>query len=241
MKFHATASTTSGELALFWPATLPADLPERFADPTLEPDDVIAELVCAGQLLLIPTPSTRDQHLALLVDEPIPAPLEAHCTLAGKVDALQVAGEGRFVGIDFLFADNRWLLDKPPSPGLAIQIPPGTFFAEIFATEVPDDVYETWLREEAGSSAQRWWWIQTWIAAVGVVTLLIFVVCLFFATRQLVYVSLGISSFFLCIAWLMSRTAGYRRVQQARRDYHETYPDFVVRLRYAENEAAGTT
>ena len=99
------------------------------------------------------------------------------------------------------------------------------------ATDVPADVYETWLRDQAGSSAQQWWWIQTWLASTGVVALLIFVICLFIATREAVYVSLGASSFLLSIAWLMSRTAGYQRVQQARRDYHQAYPDFVVRLR----------
>jgi hypothetical protein len=230
MKLHAIGSTATGELALFWPEVLPADLAERFGEPTFEPDDLIAELRDGGQLLLLPANSKREYHLCLLLHESLAAELEKYCTLIGKQDGLQVAGLGLFVGIDFLFVDQR-LLAKQAGPAATLQLPPGQYLAEVFATDVPADVYETWLRDEAGSSAQQWWWIQTWLASTGVVALLIFVICLFIATREAVYVSLGVSSFLLSIAWLMSRTAGYQRVQQARRDYHQAYPDFVVRLR----------
>jgi hypothetical protein len=230
MKLHAIGSTATGELALFWPEVLPADLDERWSDPTCEPDDVIAELRDGGLLLLLPASSKREHHLSLLVDEPIAAELEGYCTLIGKQDLLQVAGLGLFVGIDFLYVEQR-LLAGHSAPGSTLQLPAGEYFAEVFATDVPAEVYESWLRDQAGSSAQRWWWIQTWLASAGVVIFLIFVVCLFIATREAVYLSLGISTFLLSIAWLMSRTTGYQRVQQARRDYHQAYPDFVVRLR----------
>lgn len=230
MKFHAIGSTATGELALFWPEVLPADLEARFGEPAFEPDAFLAELRDGGQLVSMAANSKREYHLALLIDEPIAAELERYCTLLGKQDGLQVAGVGLFVGIDYLFVDLP-LLAQQTGPAVLVQIPPGQYSAEVFATEVPAEVYEGWLYDQAGGSAQRWWWIQTWLASAGVVAFLIFVVCLFIGTRQAVYVSLGISSVLLFIAWLMSRTAGYERVQQARRDYHQAYPDFVVRLR----------
>jgi hypothetical protein len=230
MKLHATAGTSMGELALFWPEQLPADFDQRFHDLDVDPDKLLTELSEAGQLLLVPA-SNGEYHLLILLNETISATLENYCTLAAKCEALQVAGEGWFTGVEFLFRADRSVADKHPRQCTPLQIPPGNYFAEVFSTDIPDDVYETWLRDQAGSSAQRWWWIQTWIASSGVVTFLVFVTCLFFATRQSVYLSLAVSSFLLSIAWLMSRTAGYKRVQQARRDYHEAYPDFVVRLR----------
>lgn len=238
MKLHAIGGTTSGSLVLFWPEQLPADFDERF---DAESAELLAQLQAEGKLLWLPLDPTGslflpsdadgDYALGLYLQEPIPDELQSYCTLEAKCDALHVAGEGWFSGVEFLFRDDRSAAAKHPRRCTPLQIPPGVYSAEVFATDIPDEVYETWLRDQAGSSAQRWWWIQTWIASAGVVTLLVFVVCLFFATRQAVYISLGVSSFFLCIAWLMSRTPGYQRVQQARRDYQQTYPDYVVRLR----------
>ncbi len=231
MKLHATGSTTSAELVLCWPQALPVDLDARLLDPTAEPEEIVEELRNAGHLLFIPAHARGDHHLLLLLDEPIPAQLDAYCNLVTKCDALKIAGGGRFVGVELLFDQRGLLLNQQATPGIDSPLPAGEYFAELFTTDIPAEVYETWIRDQAGSTAQRWWWLQTWIASAGVVAFLIFVLCLFLAPRQSVYVTFGGSSFLLFIAWLMSRTESYRRVQRARQDYHEAYPEIVVRLR----------
>jgi hypothetical protein len=112
-----------------------------------------------------------------------------------------------------------------------VQVPAGKYSAEFFMAEVPDSVYEDWIRTEAGESAQRWWWVQTWFAAVGVVAAIVCVVCLFVAARDLTLAAFASSAILLFMAWLMSLTTGYERVQQARREYAAEYPRFVVCLR----------
>lgn len=228
MKLHVTGGTNLQDLVLFWPELLPADfdhLPGEEADTTIE------RLRDAGQLIWLPTTKSGEFHLGLFVGDPVPELLASFCQLTTKVEALDVPGEGWFGGMEFLFREDRFLLDRYPRLCTAIAIPPGRYSAEVFRTEIPDDVYEFWLRDQAGAAAQRWWWLQTWIASLGVVALLVLVGCLFFGTRQLVYSSLVVAAVLLCIAWLMSCTAGYQRIQKARQEYCQAYPDYVVRLR----------
>jgi hypothetical protein len=232
MQLHATASTTIGELVLFWPELLPADFDAQFHEPAAgDSSGLVDTLREAGTIVLLTTGEKGEYHLAVLVDEPLPAAIENQATLIGKVETLQVVAAGWFAGVECLFRDDRWLLQKYPRMGTAVQLPPGVYSAELFATELPDAVYETWLHDQAGSRAVHWWWLQTWLASLGVVAFLIFVVCLFFATRQTMLITLAVATLLLTPAWLMSRTTGYARVQQARREYHQAYPDFVVRLR----------
>lgn len=236
MQLHATASTTIGELVLFWPELLPADFDAQFHEPAEgDSSGLVDGLREAGKIVLLSTAEKGEYHLALLVDEPLPAAVENYATLVGKVETLQVASAGWFAGVECLHREDRWLLTKYPRMGTAVQLPPGLYSAELFATEIPDSVYETWLHDQAGSAAVQWWWLQTWLASVGVVALMIFVGCLFFATRETMLISLAVATLLLAIAWLMSCTAGYARVQQARSEYHRAYPDFVVRLRAAES------
>jgi hypothetical protein len=228
MKFHASGGTHFGDLVLFWPEQLPTDFDELFAE---DADDLIEQLRDAGKLLLLPSATNGEFHLALFVNEPIPQELENYCTLAAKHETLQVTGDGYFCGIEFMFRHDRSLLDKQPRMGTAVQVPAGTYFAEVFATDVPDDVYENWLREQAGEGAQRLWWVQTWFASVGIVALMVCVGCLFVGTRNAVIATAVVAAGLLAVAWLMAKTASYERVQQARREYVKNYPHYVIRLR----------
>lgn len=242
MKLNARGGTKSGNLVLFWPELLPADFDDRW---DAEPNELLKELEAAGQIITIdleawaqffPNEVDGEYSLGLYIDEAIPDHLQNYCTLHSKVEGLQVAGVGYFAGLEFIFQNDRSLLDRQPRMGSPLQIPAGTYSGEVFGTEVPAEVYETWLREQAGESAQRLWWVQTWFASVGIVALMVFVGCLFFGTRTTVLATGTVSTVLLAIAWLLSRTASYRRVQQARRDYELAYPDFVVRLKSLANE-----
>lgn len=235
MKLNARGGTKSGNLVLFWPELLPKDFDDRW---DREPNEVLQEVSDAIYIIdleawaeFFPNEVEGEYSLTLYIDEAIPDELQNYCALLGKCDGLQVVGDGYFAGLEFIFRQDRSLLDRHPRMWSVLKIPAGSYFAEVFKTEVPAEVYETWLREQAGERAQRLWWVQTWFASVGIVTLMVFVGCLFFGTRELVIGSGIVAAVLLGIAWLMSRTAGYQRVQQARREYAAAYPDFVMRLR----------
>lgn len=231
MKCTATGSTSADFLVLFWPELLPADFDER--DLT-HPDDLtnaIDELQAEGKLIWFPDTELREQTLGLFVDEPLPEGLADYSTLVAKIEALQVAGAGWFGGVEAIHREDRSVLERFPRKCSAVQLPAGVYLAEVFVTEPPDTVYEEWIQTVAGSAAQRWWWLQTWLASVGVVAAMVCVGCMFVGTQNLALATFAGSAVLLFLAWLMSLTAGYERVQQARRDYATAYPNFVVRLR----------
>lgn len=231
MKCSATGSTAIGFLVLFWPELLPADFDERDLSHPDELANCIDGLQAEGKLIWFPDVPSGEHTLGVFVDELPPEELQSYCTLAGKIEMLQIAGEGWFGGLEAIFRADRSYLDRHPRKCSAVQIPAGEYSAEYFVTEVPDSVYEDWIRTEAGESAQRWWWVQTWFASLGVVAAMVCVVCLFVAAQELTLAAFIGSAVLLFIGWLMSLTPGYQRVQQARREYAAAYPKFVVRLR----------
>jgi hypothetical protein len=228
MRLAATGSTTMGAVVLFWPELLPVDIERQLSE---EPEDIVIPLAEEGKLLLLEVSPGGDYTLGVFIGETIPSELESFCTLLAKRDEIDIAGPSWFAGIEHLSPDAAALAKLSRRKCNEVAIPAGTYSAEIFSATYPDHVYEDWLRNHAGASAQRWWWVQTWFASLGIVALLIFVGCLFFGTRQSVWVSLAVSAALLFIAWLMSRTAGYAKIQQARRSYAAEHPDFVLRLR----------
>ena len=231
MKCSATGSTEIGFLVLFWPELLPADFDERDLSHPDELANCIDGLQAEGKLIWFPDVPNGEHTVGLFVDEAPREELLNYCTLSTKIESLQVAGEGWFGGLEAIFKIDRSYLDRHPRKCSGVQVPPGEYFAEVFMTEVPDSVYEDWIQTEAGFSAQRWWWVQTWFASLGVVAAMVCVVCLFVATQELTLAAFAGSAILLFIAWLMSLTPGYQRVQQARREYAAAYPKFVVHLR----------
>ena len=227
MRLPATASTSSGSLVLFWPEQLPADFVERWLN---EPHELLDQLEAEKQILLIDVELSGDYTLCIF-DDAIPFDLEQFCTLEGKYENLSVSGPTWFGGIEFLSRNVAALAKLSRRKANEIALPAGSYSAELFSAQYPDHVYEDWLCENAGASARQWWWIQTWFASLGIVALLIFVGCLFFGTRQTVWFSGAVSAAILIIAWLMSRTAGYEKIQQARRSYAAEHPNFVLRLK----------
>ena len=230
MKFSVTGSTERGSLVLFWPALLPADFEQRWAE---EPAELGDELQTTGKVIWFSCDANGESSLGLFVDEPVPEGLQTFCTLSEKVEALQAAGEGWFCGAEAVFRDDRSYLDQHPRKGSAVQVPAGKYLAEVFTTEIPDSVYEDWIKTEAGSRAQQLWWIQTWFASTGIVAAMICVGCLFVGTQEMTLAAFVGSAILLFIGWLLSLTPGYQRVQQARREYAAAFPNFVVRLRTA--------
>src|SRR5687768_15704805 len=129
MKWSATGNTDTANIVLFWPESLPADFQRRF---DTEPAGLVEELQAAGKLIWFPCDANGEHSLGLFVDEPVPDGLLNYCTLAGKVETLQVAGGGWFGGMEAMFRDDRSYLDRHPRKCSAVQIPAGEYFAEVF-------------------------------------------------------------------------------------------------------------
>ncbi|WP_254507048.1 hypothetical protein [Anatilimnocola floriformis] len=242
MRLSANGYTASGSLVLFWPEQLPADFNERWHD---EPHELCEQLQAEKRLLLIsldpcgaelyPWDLDGDYTLGLFIDESIPAELEQLCTLEWKCEDLNVAGPTWFGGIEYLSRDIESLAILSRRKANEVVIPAGNYSAELFSAQYADHIYEDWLCEQAGESAQRWWWLQTWFASLGIVALLIFVGCLFFGTRQSVWISSSVAAALVSTGWLMTRTAGYQAIQRARQSYAGEHPHFVLRLKVLQH------
>jgi hypothetical protein len=231
MKCAATGSTAIGFLVLFWPELLPDDFDERDLSDLDELANCVDLLQADGKLIAFPDVSNGDYTAGIFVDEPPAEELLNYSTLLGKIDSLHAADEGWFGGLEAIYRVDRSYLDRHPRKCSAVHVPAGEYSAELFVTDVPDSVYEEWIERQAGGSAQRWWWMQTWFASLGIVAAMVCVVCLFAAAKEWTLATFAVSAVLLFIAWLMSLTPGYVRVQQARREYAATYPHFVVQLR----------
>jgi len=228
MRLFATGGTDVAILGIFWPETLPADLDERLQQAELKP--LCDEL--RDRQLIVALPCDADGHysLRMFIDDPLPAELEKYSREVQWIRKVEVAGTGWFGGLEYLFKIDRSELDRHPGGCSLLEIPAGTFEATIFTTDLPDEVYETWLLEKSSLAAMRIWNVQSWFAATGIVAMMFFVGCLFFGTREVMLVALAIATILSLIALLLSRTSAYRLVQQARQEYDAMYPDYVVRM-----------
>ncbi|QDU25631.1 hypothetical protein ETAA8_07010 [Anatilimnocola aggregata] len=228
MKHFATGGTDSALLGLFWPELLPDDFDERVEEGS--ESKLFDELAERGTVIQLPGEAEGNYSLVLCVDEPLPAELRLYSREVKWLRKVKVAGESWFGGLEYAFKTDRTMLGKRPGMCSPVAIAAGEYEATIYATDVPDEVYEAWLVEKSSPSAKRLWDVQSWFAATGVVATMIFVGCLFFGTRPIMFAALAVAFALSLIAWVLSRTRAYLAVQQARHDYEESHPDFVICL-----------
>ncbi|WP_425616658.1 hypothetical protein NA78x_000310 [Anatilimnocola sp. NA78] len=226
MKFSATGSTDVALVGLFWPESLPADFDERIEHTELKL--LCNELHDQQQIVSFPCEANGSYSLNVFVDEELPAELQPYCEEVHWLRKLEIAGTGWFGGLEYLFKTDRAELDSRPGGCSPLEIPAGEYEVTAYATEVPDDVYETWLLEKTSPAALRLWHVQSWFAATGIVALMFFVGCMFLGSRTAMLTSAAISAVLSSIALVLSLTPAYRRVQAARQTYDAMYSDYVV-------------
>src|SRR5438067_4253166 len=126
MKLTARGGTDGAHMVLFWPATLPAGTDDALED---DPVALVERLKADGKLIRFPCDSDGQYTVAVFVRTPVPSDLLAVCKEPEHYLRLEVKGDGYFGGLEYLFQEDRSLLDRFPHMAEPIRIPDGTYTA----------------------------------------------------------------------------------------------------------------
>ena len=227
MKLTARGGTDGANMALFWPETLPDG-----ADAALEDDPLalVEQLKADGKLVWFPCDSDGGYTLAVFVRTPVPDELLAVCGEPERYPALTVRGDGYFGGLEYLFKDDRSLLDRFPHMAGPVRIPDGTYAATVYQTDVPESQYDEFLRGRAGTAAKGVWDAHGLVAAWAVAGVFASLITAATGPRQLWTTIVGVTAALIVTAVAISRTPAYRTVRRARDEFETEYPSYVVHL-----------
>lgn len=226
MKITASGGTDGANIVLFWPIHFPDDFDEQCED---DPIPIIEALRNDGKLIWFPCNGDGRYRVSIYVRTPVPDRLLAVCKQEERIAVLAVRGEGFFGGMEYTFKSDRTLLDKYPRVLQMVTIPDGDYAATIYTTNVPADVYETWLEGHAGRNCKRLWYVHSWLAASAMIGGLATIVgaCVLSWAAWFWVVALAVLS---AIAAGFSRTRAYKAVTRAKAEYEVEYPAYVVHL-----------
>jgi hypothetical protein len=226
MKITAHGGTDAATIALFWPDNLPEG-----ADRLLQKDplELAESLRKEGRLLWFPCDGDGDYTVAIFVRSPVPDYLRALCEDEERYPTLVVKGQGYFGGGEYMFKHDSSFLKKHPRMCERVVVPEGAYAATVYRTNVPEEIYEAWLKDHAGSRAKRLWDFHGVLAACSVAAVVLSLIsfafpwvvryCVMAATLVLVGLAVG-----------LSRTKAYRSVAAAQKEYEKAYPGYVVHL-----------
>jgi hypothetical protein len=227
MKLTARGGTDGANMVLFWPATLPAGADAAFED---DPVAFVEQLKADGKLIWFPCDSDGHYTLAAFVRTPVPSDLLAVCKAPEHYPRLEVRGDGYFGGLEYLFKDDRSLLDRFPQMAEVVRIPDGIYKATVYQAEAPESLYEEYLRNRAGPAAKGVWDAHRLVAACAVAGVFASLIAAATGPRGLWQPVVGVTAALIVTAVAISRTPAYRKVRQARDEYEMTFPAYVVHL-----------
>lgn len=150
MKITANGGTCDALMVLFWPEQLPVD-----ADPLLvgDPTELIAWFHSEGKLIWLPCNIDGTYSLAIFVNSDVPANLLSHCRDEGTSPCLTVSGPGYFCGGEYVGKLACKRFSKSRHLSVPLDIPAGTYTAQIYRTQLPISLHHNWIVEHAGPRA----------------------------------------------------------------------------------------
>jgi hypothetical protein len=227
MKLTARGGTDGANMVLFWPATLPTGADDALQD---DPIALAEQLKADGKLIWFPCDSDGQYTVAVFVRTPIPDELLANCKEPERYPRLVVRGEGYFGGMEYMFQEDRSLLDRFPHMAERIRIPDGTYAASVYQTDAPEAQYEEFLRNRAGVGPKGVWDAHGKVAACAVAGVLASLVAAAVGPRGLWVPVVGVTLALIVTAVAISRTGAYRAVRLARDEFEREFPAYVVHL-----------
>ena len=162
MKLTARGGTDGANMVLF------GRPPCRPGPTTPFQDDPLAlaeQLKADGKLIWFPCDSDGQYTVAVFVRTPVPDELLANCQEPEHYPRLVVKGDGYFGGMEYMFQEDRSLLDRFPHMAEAIRIPDGTYAATVYQTDATEAQYEEFLRSRAGVGPKGVWDAHAKVAA----------------------------------------------------------------------------
>lgn len=227
MKINAKGATDGANIVLFWPDNLPDDADDQLQD---DPITLIEDLRDQGKLIWFSCEGDGEYTVAIFHREPIPDDLLKYCENEERYPTLHVNGGGYFGGMEYIFKRDSSFLDKYPHMCEPVAIPDGEYSANVYCTNVPEKLYETWIVENLGRSAKRWWDFHGYVAALAIAGVFASLVGLFVMSWTIWYVVMASTILAGLAAVVMSRTETYKAVANAQREFEQLYPSYVVEL-----------
>ncbi|MCA9246509.1 MAG: hypothetical protein KDA42_05320 [Planctomycetales bacterium] len=195
-----------------------------------DPIELAESLREDGKLIWFLCDGDGDYSVKVFVRSPLPRELADYCTDEEAYPSLEVNGPGYFGGMEYMFKDDPSFLRKHPGMCEKITIPNGTYAAKVYRTNVPEEIYETWLLDHAGIHAKRLWDFHSTLAACSAASVMGLVFLLFFVAWTTWFGVLIAVACLITATIGLSKTEAYRVVADARNAYELAYPSYVVLL-----------
>jgi hypothetical protein len=227
MKFTAKGGTDVAMIVLFWPDNLPDDADEMLED---DPAALIERMHSVGKLVAFPCDADGEYSVGVFLDEEIPPDLFSYCRDEQRMPRLIASGEGYFGGAEYVFKGDATLLEQYPSMCQPIEIPAGTFEACVYRTELPEDLHDSWLLEQAGPRAIRMWEWQTTLVGLSISLVFAVFIAWLFVDWMIWYGIIIAAAVSIFAAMGIARTSSYKAVVAAREEFKRAFPSYVLKL-----------
>jgi len=227
MKLVANGGTTSEMLVLFWPEQLPADVGQLLASNR---EELIAWYHSEGKLIWLPCSFDSTYSLAVFVNVDVPENLLPLCHDKGTSPCLTAQGPAYFGGGEYVGKLDEKCFNKRQHLSGPLNIPAGTYTAQIFRTQLPFALRYRWMREHAGTAAFRFSFLQAVIMLLGLIGVIVCLFTFLALSRQTWLYILIPTLISIAVAIGMTRTSWHQRIKNARKIFREKYPDYVVKL-----------
>jgi hypothetical protein len=229
--------TDAASMLIFDPGALPDDYDERMRS---DPSAAIEPLAEKGKLYWLNTDSDGGYSLGVCLDGRLPGELSRFAKPLGVAGRF-AAPSGRlfFTGIEYAFRhDDRFLL-RYPHMGACQPIPPGVYHLALYEMDYPEGFHEELLRERLPATVFRLYTLMShWLIPLICVGVLLLSVSLFsLGVRVWSVTALPAGLALVLPVVLLSRTPTYRRVRGLLLDLQRRYPDYMVTVVPADDEA----
>jgi hypothetical protein len=229
--------TDAASMLIFDPGALPDDYDERMRP---DPLAAIEPLAGNGNLYWLNTDSDGGYSLGVCLDGRLPGELSRFAKPLGVAGRF-AAPSGRlfFTGIEYAFRHDDRLLRRYPHMGACQPIPSGVYQLALYEMDYPEGFPEGLLRERLPANALRLYTLlNDWlIPLICIGVLLLFVSLLGLGARVWSITALPAGLALVLPVVLLSRTPTYRQARGLLLDLQRRYPDYIVTVVTADDEA----
>ena len=216
-------------MVIFDPAALPDDFDQKQRD---DPLAQLEELAQAGRLYWLDTHADGAYALGVYVGDRLPDRLQALGKKLGASESFQIpSGRLFFTGIEYVFRTDDSFLRKHPHMGSSLELAAGSYRADFFEFEYPEDFYEDFLRERLSALELRTYRFMNILAPLGCISLLALFAALGFLSWYVWAVTvLPCGLLLIALPLIVSRLPAYRKADAVYKEVQKEFPGYGILL-----------
>jgi len=220
-RYDLKSSTQCGEVILYWPQNMPADLQKQAEEDLFTLVDQLKE---NGQIIHFAS-SLGENNLSLFFNDDIPDPLSKYLEDEQVLGELEIVGPGVFCGVE-----NLQPVDEDDAPALAdeIELPNGVFQAKAYATKYPSAFSRDWIAQRMGTRNYRILYLQQLLSKAAMIGLFVGALAfVFLPWIASILVAVAVAATFYA-ALRLSRSEACQVAIEVIDEFTVQFPDFVV-------------